>query len=67
MKNYDKNKELSYLQYWDGNNLYGWEMSQRLSVNYFEWIKETSLFKEGFIKSGKEESDEEYFLEVGVT
>ena len=67
MKNYDKNKELSYLQYWDGNNLYGWEMSQRLSVNYFEWIKETSQFKEGFIKSGKEESDEEYFLEVGVT
>ena len=67
MKNYDKNKESSYLQYWDGNNLYGWEMSQRLSVNYFEWIKETSQFKEGFIKSGKEESDEEYFLEAGVT
>ena len=67
MKNYDKNKESSYLQYWDGNNLYGWEMSQRLSVNYFEWIKETSQFKEGFINSGKEESDEEYFLEVGVT
>ena len=67
MKNYDKNKELSYLQYRDGNNLYGWEMSQKLSVNYFEWIKETSQFKEGFIKSGKEESDEEYFLEVGVT
>ena len=23
MKNYDKNKEWSYLQYWDGNNLCG--------------------------------------------
>ena len=24
MKDYDKNNELSYLQYWYVNNLYGW-------------------------------------------
>ena len=42
MKNYDKNKELSYIQYWDVNNLYGWAMSQKLPVNNFEWIKDTS-------------------------
>ena len=30
MKDYDKNKELSYLQYWDVNNLYGWGMLQKL-------------------------------------
>ena len=29
MKDYDKNKESLYIQYWDVNNLYGWEMSQR--------------------------------------
>ena len=27
IKDYDKIKELSYLKYWDINNLYGWEMS----------------------------------------
>ena len=36
MKDNDKNKELPYLQYWDVNNLYGWAMSQNLSVNNFE-------------------------------
>ena len=35
MKDYDKNKESSYLQYWDVNNLYGWAMSQKASSKYF--------------------------------
>ena len=39
MKNYDKNKESSYLTYLHANNLYGWGMSQKLSVNCFEWKK----------------------------
>ena len=66
MKDYDKNKESSYLQYWDVNNLYGWAMSQKLPVNNFEWIKDTSQFNEDFIKNYNEESDEGYFLEVDV-
>ena len=41
-KDYDKNKESSYIQYWDVNILYGWAMSQKLPVNNFEWIKNTS-------------------------
>ena len=51
MKNYDKNKELSYLQYWDVNNLYGWAMSQKLPVNNFDWIRDTPQFVEDFIKT----------------
>ena len=42
MKDYDKNKESSYLKYWDINNLHGWPKSQKLPVNKFEWIKDTS-------------------------
>ena len=38
MKDYDTNKELSYNKYWDVNKLYGWAMSQKFSVNKFEWI-----------------------------
>ena len=41
MKDYDKNKESSYIQHWDVNNLYGWTMSQKLPVNNFEWIEDT--------------------------
>ena len=62
MKDYDENKELSYLQYWDINNLYGWAMSQKLSVNNFDWIKDTSQFNEDFIKKCNEESDDGYFF-----
>ena len=41
-------------------------MSQKLPVNNFEWIKNTSQFNEDFIKNYNEESDEGYFLEVDV-
>ena len=64
MKDQDKNKEQPYLRYWDVNNLYCWVMSQKLLVNNFQWIEDTSQFNEDFIKSCNEESDEEYFLEV---
>ena len=66
MKDYDKNKESSYIQYWDVNNLYGCAMLQKLPVNNFEWIKDTSQFNENFIKNYNEESDEGYSLEVDV-
>ena len=47
MKDYDKNKELSYLKYWDVSKF---AMSQKLPVNNFERIEATSQFNEDFIK-----------------
>ena len=55
MKEHDKNKEWSYLQYWHVNNLYGWAMSQKLPVNNFEWMKDTSQLNEDFIRNCNED------------
>ena len=41
-------------------------MSQKFSVDYFGWIKETSQFNEDFKKNYNEESDEGCFVEVDV-
>ena len=54
-KNY-KNKESSYLKYWDINYLY--DLTKKLPVNDFEWVEDTSPFNE--------ESDEGYFFEADV-
>ena len=66
MKNYDKNKELSYIQYLDASNLHEWAMSQKLPVNGFKWIRNTSKIDKEFIKNYDEDSDKEYLLEVDV-
>ena len=62
MKDYDKSKESSYIQYWDVNKL----MSRQLAINNFEWLKDSSQFNKDFIKVYNEESDEGYFLEVDI-
>ena len=51
MKDYDKNKELSRIQYGDLNNLYGWALSQKILLNNFKWIRDNSWFNEDFIKN----------------
>ena len=58
VKDYDKNKEPLYLKYWDVNNSYSSAMSQKLPVNNFEWIEETSQFNEDFMKNYNKENDE---------
>ena len=44
MKDYDKNKESSFLIYVDANNLYGWAMSKKLPVDGFKWVDDLSMF-----------------------
>ena len=66
MENYNENKESSYIQYLDANNLYGWTMSQKLPKNNFKWVEDTSRINEEFIKNYNENSEKGYILEVDV-
>ena len=68
MKNYDKNNELSYIEYLDANNLYGWAMSQKLPLKGFKWVKQKKLskFNEDFLKKCNEDCNKGYSLEVDV-
>ena len=60
LKDNDTDKELSYLQSWDVNNLWDGEMSQKPPEKSFEWIEDTSQFNEDLIKI----YNEEYFVKL---
>ena len=66
MKNYDNNKESSFLMYVDANNLYDWAMSKTLPVDEFNWVCDLSIFTEDFIKNYDEEGDVGYLLAVDI-
>ena len=66
MKDYDTNKESFYLKYWNVNNLYGQAISQKLQVNKFEWIEDSSQFDKDLMKNYDAENDKGYFIEVDV-
>ena len=68
IKNYDKSKESSCIQYLDANNLYGAAMSKKLPINEFKWVNDISGINEKFVKSydKKKNSGKGYILEVDV-
>ena len=37
MKTYDENKDCSFLEYKDANNLYGYAVTEKLPVRNFKW------------------------------
>ena len=51
MKNYDKSKDSSYIQYLYTNNLYGAAMSEKLPINGFKWVNDISGINEKLVKS----------------
>ena len=61
MKIYNKDEESSYIQYLDANNLYGWVMSKKLSVNGFRW-PDSDVINEEFIKNYNENDNKGYIF-----
>ena len=63
MKNYDPQKESSYIPYLDANNLYGWAMSQKLPTGDFRWIPSPDSIN---LDSYDENSAKSLILEVDL-
>ena len=66
MKDYDKTKESSYIQYLDANNLYGAAMSKKLPIKGFKWLDGIVRIDEEFIKEYNEINDKGYVIEADV-
>ena len=66
MKDYDKTKESSYIQYLDANNLYGAAMSKKLPIKGFKWLDKIERIDEEFIKKYNEINDKRYVIEADV-
>ena len=62
MMNHDKNKDSSYLEYSDANNLYRWLICKKLPVSDFKCVNDLSIFTEYFIKNYDENSDKRYIF-----
>ena len=66
MKDYDENKDSSYIQYLDANNLYGMAMSEKLPIKGFKWTVDIFGIDENFVKSYNKNSSKGYVLKVDV-
>ena len=66
MNDYKKDKESSYIQYLDANNLYGMAMSEKLPIKGFKWMVDISGIDENFVKSYNKNSGKGYILKVDV-
>ena len=60
---FNPNKDTTYLQYLDANNLYGWAMSQPLPTGGFKWVD----VNPNEISELATRTDKGYILEVNVS
>ena len=66
MKDYDRKKKSSYIQYLDANNLYGKTMTEKLPVRGFKWVNYISKIDEDFVKDYNKNDNKGYILDVDI-
>ena len=66
MKDYNKDKESSYIQYLNANNLYGMAMTEKLPVKGLKWMDDISMINKYFVNSCNKNSGKGYILKVDV-
>ena len=66
MKDYDRKKKSSYIQYLDANNLYGKSMTEKLPVRGFRWMDDISKIDEDFVKDFDKNNRKSYILDVDI-
>ena len=62
MKDYDQDKESSYISYLDANSLYSWAMTQNLPYGGFKWIESSEFI----IDNVRVDSEVGHILEVDL-
>lgn len=63
---YDPEQTLNYLQYLDANNLYGWNMIQKLPTACFKWVKDVDIFTPLEISKLMQNFSKSYPLEIDL-
>ena len=66
MKDYDRKKKSSYIQYLDANNLYGKSMTEKLPVRGFRWMDDISKIDKDFVKDYDKNNNKGYILDVDI-
>ena len=65
MKDHDPDKETSWLQMWDTNNLYGYGMEKLLPKSNFRWLSEEEV-NAFHVQEVSDDSETGYMCEVDL-
>ena len=66
MHDYDESKEYSYIQYFEFNSQYGWDLSEPLLYGQLANVEDISMFTADFTKNYDKNNDLGYTLIINV-